>query len=281
MVIYGLDFTSSPNRRKPVTCAAGSFARGILVIEALETFPSFTEFEMFLARPGPWRAGFDFPFGQPRRLLTDLGLKNDWATAVLRFSGYSRDGFVKLLNDYRALRPKGDKQHRRKTDELAKSCSPMMLYGVPVGKMFFEGASRLLKSGISILPVCPRDDSRVAVEAYPKLVAKRYADGNKYKAEDKRSQSAAQRETREWIIMGLESHAYRDFGFQFRLAAQVREKALGNPTGDFLDAVLCAVQAAWSAGQKNPPDGIPTDCDVEGWIVDPGLLQITIPGKGK
>jgi hypothetical protein len=273
MRVYGLDFTSSPTKRKPITCASGSLNHGVLVVDTTEAFSSFLEFEAFLARPGPWRAGFDFPFGQPRKLLTNLGLKGDWAESVTWFTDRAREEFVDLLNHYRSGRPKGDKQHHRQTDERARSCSPMMVYGTPVAKMFFEGAPRLLKSGISILPVRPRTDSRVAVEAYPKLVAERYANGGRYKAENKGSQDAVRRKTRLRILAGLEAHAIRDFGFQVRLAAAARNEAIENPTGDVLDAVLAAVQAAWSAGQRQPPDGIPDDGDRgEGWIADPGLL---------
>jgi hypothetical protein len=274
MKILGLDFTSRPTKRKPITCASGSLDHGVLELEAIERFVSFAEFEALLARPGPWRAGFDFPFGQPRKLLTNLGLKGDWVEVVTWFTNRAREDFVDLLSRYRSGRPEGDKQHRRQTDKRARSCSPMMVYGTPVAKMFFEGAPRLLKSGVSILPVRPRDDSRVAVEAYPKLVAERYADGGKYKAEPKRDQDMARRRTRVKILSGLEAHAIRDFGFQVRLATVVRDQAAENPTGDVLDAVLAAVQAAWSAGQRQPPDGVPEDCDrVEGWIVDPSLLR--------
>jgi predicted thioesterase len=46
-----------------------------------------------------------------------------------------------------------------------------------------------------------------------------------------------------------------------------------DPTGDTLDAVLAAVQAAWASTQ--PDYGIPSGVDPrEGWIVDPGLLDV-------
>jgi hypothetical protein len=54
------------------------------------------------------------------------------------------------LEVYRSHRPFGDKEHRRKTDIAASSISPQKLYGVPVGLMFFEGAPRLVKSGVTI-----------------------------------------------------------------------------------------------------------------------------------
>lgn len=104
------------------------------------------------------------------------------------------------------------------------------------------------------------------------MIAKRYANGAKYKAEDKRRQNAVQRGNREAILAALETQAHRNFGFQARLLASVRNQAIDDPSGDVLDAVLAAVQAAWSAGQQEPPDGIPRDCDpLEGWIVDLGL----------
>jgi len=261
MKIYGLDFTSRPTLRRPVTCASGSLDHGILALNIVEAFPSFAEFEAFLTRPGPWRAGLDFPFGQPRRLVTDLGLRGDWAKVATWFTDRTRADFVAVLDDYRSRQPKGHKQHRRNTDECARSCSPMMLYGTPVAKMFFEGAPRLLRSGISVLPVLPREDSRVAVEAYPKLVTERYVEGRQYKAESKRHQNTAQQETRERILAGLTTHSPDNFGLRVRLAPAVRAQAIDNPTGDVLDAVLAAVQASWSVQQVEPSDGVPVECD--------------------
>ena len=41
-------------------------------------------------------------------------------------------------------------------------------------------------------------------------------------------------------------------------------------TGDSIDAVCAAVQAAWAQQQRNDGYGVPQDCDLaEGWIVDP------------
>jgi len=65
----------------------------------------------------------------------------------------------------------GDKLHLRSVDKRANSRSPMMLYGVPVGRMFFRGAPRLVKSGARIIPCRPSPDTRIVVEAYPALVA--------------------------------------------------------------------------------------------------------------
>ena len=50
---------------------------------------SFEEFERFLAQPGPWLAGFDFPFGQPRPLITHLHWPRRWRDAECAYSARS------------------------------------------------------------------------------------------------------------------------------------------------------------------------------------------------
>ena len=111
------------------------------------------------------------------------------------------------------------------------------------------------------------------VYAYPKLVAQRYANGHKYKADERKKQNADRKATRERIILGVETHACRDYGLRVRIDPRVRVRAIADPTGDTLDAILCAVQAAWSQRCHAPPDGIPPTADpLEGWIVDPGLV---------
>jgi hypothetical protein len=155
----------------------------------------------------------------------------------------------------------------------------MMLDYTPVAKMFFEGAPRLLRSGMSILPVRPCNDNRVAVEAYPKLVAQRYGNGEPYKSEKRQRLNVLQPETRERILAGVDAGSYHDFEFRVRMSGPLRMQAIADPTGDILDAVLAAVQAGWSARKQQPPDGIPVTCDpVEGWIVDPNLVE-GIAGK--
>ncbi len=282
--VYGLDFTSAPSVAKPITCASAYLDGVCLNVEYVERFCSFADFELFLQRPGPWWAGFDFPFGQPRRLLAEQGRGHeDWMTFVRWVSQLDAHGFAAWLTKYRTQRSYGDRHHMRETDRLARSCSPMMLYGVPVAKMFFGGVPRLLQAGVSALPMNPQADARVAVEAYPKLVAQRYAAGGKYKADERRRQTAEHKVTRIRILDNLQTRITLDYGLQLQLSQAARTLAEADPTGDALDAVLCVVQAAWSARCKKPPHGIPGDCDVfEGWIVDPQiLLARQDPAKGR
>ena len=52
-------------------------------------------------------------------------------------------------------------------------------------------------------------------------------------------------------------------------------------SGDQLDALLCAVQAAWAYSQADDNFGIPVYCDsLEGWIVDPSLVSEDVAAEG-
>jgi len=109
----------------------------------------------------------DFPFGQPRRLIEAIAWPQSWAGYVSHIRSLGRAGFRALLDEYRAARPKGDKEHRRVTDIAAGSISPMKLFGTPVGLMFSEGAPHLLDLGVTIPGLQDGDTKRIAVEGYP------------------------------------------------------------------------------------------------------------------
>src|ERR1700694_936576 len=78
MYIYGLDFTSAPTRRKPITCACCELYDTVLTVNSCLKLTSFDEFEAFLRSDGPWLAALDFPFGQPRKLIANLGWPQNW-----------------------------------------------------------------------------------------------------------------------------------------------------------------------------------------------------------
>jgi hypothetical protein len=55
-------------------------------------------------------------------------------------------------------------------------------------------------------------------------------------------------------------------------------EVVADPSGDKLDSVLCAVQAAWAYTRRANGYGIPANCDpLEGWIVDPNMVD-RLPG---
>ena len=67
--LVGVDFTSSPSRRKPITVAHGRLVGGALRLDGLDALPTLAEFEALARRPGPWLGAFDFPFGLPRAFV--------------------------------------------------------------------------------------------------------------------------------------------------------------------------------------------------------------------
>ena len=113
--IYGIDFTSSPRKAKPITVARGRLAKNVFELEGIESLHDWAQFESFLQRPGPWVGGFDFPFGLPRELVTHLGWPTDWAACMDRYASLTRpalrEWFEKAAGariDWAKLVPKRD-----------------------------------------------------------------------------------------------------------------------------------------------------------------------------
>lgn len=279
MRILGVDFTSAPRRGKPITCLRCTLAEGILQAGPLAEMTSFEEFEQALRAPGPWIAGVDFPFGQSRRFIENIGWPRSWSAYVAHVHTLGREGFREALNAYRAGRTYGDKEHKRKTDQAAGSISPQKLYGVPVGLMFFEGAPRLLKAGITIPFLRAGDPNRIVVEAYPGVLARRLIEPTSYKSDTRKKQTAAQRDARERILNKLQGDSSREqFGFEIEVPSELH--LTDDPTGDQTDGLLCAVQAAWAWTRCDQRFGAPESVDkLERWIADPALLaeRVTAP----
>ncbi len=271
MKIYGFDFTSAPSRKKPITCAVCRLQDNLLGVQNCLKFISFEAFEAFLRLDGPWLAALDFPFGQPHRLISNLDWSETWEGYLQIIASMGKKEFEEMLRRYRESRTIGDKLHLRATDALTGARSPMMLHRVPVGKMFFEGATRLFKSEVSILPCRPTKDSRIVVEGYPALVARKFVGKRSYKS-DERDKQTRDREMARWeIIRGLRSNEIvKWYGLRVELSEQMSERLVGDAMGDELDAVLCSVQGGWAWLQRTEGYGIPEVCKrVEGWIVDP------------
>jgi Protein of unknown function (DUF429) len=271
--IYGLDFTSAPSRRKPLVALGCALADGVLRVESAQEMTTLGGFEGFLAKPGPWVCGMDFPFGQPRSLVAALGWPEGWEGYVGRVGGLSKDEFEAAIRADMATRPPGSKWRYRLADRRSGSSSAMMLFRVPVGKMFYQGAPRLLASGVRVEPCRRNGDDRVAVEAYPAVVARRFLGRAAYKR-DAAPDTPDRKSARETLLAGLESATLREaYGFIVVMDNRWREEFVADPSADALDSLLCAIQAAWAYLERDENYGVPQECDLdEGWIVDPALL---------
>ncbi|HEY7239377.1 MAG TPA: DUF429 domain-containing protein [Burkholderiales bacterium] len=261
MRIYGVDFTCAPRRAKPITVAAGSLKDRTLEVETVEKLETFVEFEKLLARPGPWVGGFDFPFSLPRELVRDLGWPASWKALVRHCARMPRQDFRQALDAYRETRPAGRRYAHRATDLPAGSSSPMKLVNPPVALMFHEGAPRLAVSAVCVPLLATGDGRRVALEAYPGLlVRKQLGIRESYKSDTRSEQTPARTAARRRIV-----HALRT-GRPLGIKMKAKIDLVTDGSGDTLDAVICAVQAAWASGR--PGYGLPARVPrAEGWII--------------
>lgn len=278
--LIGVDFTSAPSPRKPITVARASVLRGRLRLQRLDSCPNFAAFEAMLAEPGPWTGAFDFPFGLPRAFVDALGLGGNAAVvhAAVQARCATRMHFRALVDAWGAARS-GPLPHRA-TDlalgEGLRSTSPLQTRYVPVGFMWFEGLSRLLAAGLHLPGLqgddtrrqAPDDRTRVALEGYPGALAFDLIGRRSYKNSDAPDRLNARRDLVDALLQGPGGGRYAGAP-RLTLSPALHASLLADASGDRLDAVLCLVQAAWAVQQ--PRHGLPAAVDpVEGWIAGAG-----------
>lgn len=272
--LCGVDFTSAPRRAKPITVAHGHLDGARVVLDRFEHCVDWLSFEALLARPGPWLGAFDFPFGLPREAITDLRWPQTWPALVRHCAALGKPAFRAALDTYRESRPVGRRYAHRATDLPARSHSPLKLVNPPVGLMFLEGAPRLLSAGVHVPGMHDGDPGRVAIEAYPGLLAHRITAAS-YKSDERRKQNAERRAARKRIIDTLTAGPVPSQGAscpQALVATREQYEALlDDASGDLLDAALALLQAATAARVGPPCFGLPAGMDpLEGWIAGCG-----------
>jgi hypothetical protein len=131
--------------------------------------------------------------------------------------------------------------------------------------MLHAGAPRLLAAGVSLPGLLAGDPARVALEAYPGLLARELLGRRSYKSDELAKQDEARLIARKDLVDALEQGRSR-LGLRLKLSHAQREALVDDARGDLLDAVLCLLQAGWAAEQ--PGYGLPPALDpVEGWII--------------
>jgi hypothetical protein len=184
---------------------------------------------------------------------------------VRHCAALGRADFRAALDAYRETRPTGRRYAHRATDVPAHSHSPLKLVNPPVGLMFLEGAPRLLAAGVGIAGMHAGDPARLAIEAYPGLLARRLGAGS-YKSDERRKQTAARRAARETIVGAL-ADGRTPSGLRLAADAEAHAALVDDPSGDRLDAVLALMQAGGCARSGPPHFGLPAAFDaLEGWI---------------
>lgn len=260
--IVGVDFTSAPKRDKKITVAICALNQKLLLKTILE-FSDWPAYELWLGADDNWIGGFDFPFGLPERFVKQQGWTGTWPEMVIQCVQGGKEKFVEL-GMAAFLAAKSLKDKHRQTDLKAGSHSPLKTNtNPPVGRMFYEGAWRLLSYGIRIPRLNETASQKIALEAYPGLLAKQI--GFHHYKNDKSSNAKKNREARRDILRTLYAGTY-SLGIKVRMPPEIRNRVLKDRTGDILDAILCATQAAWAS--KVPRFGIPENVNRnEGWII--------------
>jgi hypothetical protein len=263
--LLGVDFTSAPRPKKTITCAWATLTSDSLTLVSFAACNSFDAFHQELLSRDDWLGAFDLPFGLPREFVAEQGWPSSWRGYTKSAFALTRSELVARCRAYAAVRPAGEKLAYRATDKPAQSSSAMWWMNPPVVLMFHAGVPALLRAGVSIEPCAPRKSSRVAVEAYPGLIQKRLKIGS-YKQDVVAKQTDAQRENRAALLRAVGVAVSHWLGVKARISAKQKNAMLDDATGDYLDAWLCVVQAAYAAKHKRFgfPPRVPRN---EGWIV--------------
>ncbi|MEY4414660.1 MAG: hypothetical protein RIQ53_1953 [Pseudomonadota bacterium] len=303
-LLLGLDFSSAPSRRKPVTLAIGERVQGVVRLQTLLRLPTLEAVAQWLAAPTPaapprpWLGGFDLPFGLPRELVETLGWPRDWAACIDHYVAQDRRALRDTFAAFCAARPVGAKFAHRACDRPAGSSPSMKWVNPPVAWMLHAGVPLLRAAGwqlpaheagppptgdrrldpaIGAPPAAAAGTNppapataplpRLALEAYPGLLARELIGPRSYKADDAARQTPERLIARKDMVDALEQgRSQRLDGLRLKLSAAQREALADDPTGDLLDATLCLMQAAWAL--QRPHWGLPDGIDpLEGWIL--------------
>ncbi|MBO9688760.1 MAG: DUF429 domain-containing protein [Mitsuaria chitosanitabida] len=263
--LVGVDFTSAPTRRKPIRLAFGQRQGAVLKLERQEGIESLDAFAEWLRTPGPWLGGFDLPFGLPRELIETLGWPTDWAPLMAHYAALSRAEIRDTFAAFCAARPVGGKFAHRACDGPAGSSPSMKWVNPPVAYMLHAGVPRLIAAGVDLPGLHAGDASRVALEAYPGLLARELLGTRSYKSDDRAKQTPERLIARKDLVEGLEQGRTR-LGLRLKLSHAQRDELVDDASGDKLDAVLCLMQAAWA--DQRADFGQPAGMDpLEGWIL--------------
>ncbi len=263
-LLIGVDFTSAPTPRKPITVARGSLYGARVSLRGVDALPGFAAFEALLREPGPWVGGFDLPFGLPRELVEALGWPRDWRALMRHYAALSRPQIRDTFAAFCAARPVGAKFAHRACDGPAGSSPSMKWVNPPLAYMLHAGVPRLIAAGVHLPGLIAGDMTRIALEAYPGLLARELIGARSYKADARARQTADRLIARKDLVDTLEQGRTR-LGLRLRLTHAQRDALTADASGDRLDAVLCLMQAAWASERRR--FGLPRQVDpLEGWI---------------
>ncbi|NVM86919.1 hypothetical protein FHT32_000542 [Variovorax sp. SG517] len=272
MLLFGCDFSSAPTARKPIVIATGELAGADrVVLHGLRRFSTLDAWGEWLIATPAWTGGFDFPFSLPRELVEHLRWPLQWEPLMAHYAGLSRAEIRETFAAFCAARPVGGKFAHRAADAPAGSSPSMKWVNPPVAYMLHAGVPRLLAAGARIPGLhAGKGGDRIALEAYPGLLARELIGRRSYKSDEPVKQTPERRTARADLLAALEAGSAR-LGLGLAVTPAQRKELLADARGDDIDAALCLMQAAWGhlrAASPGPGHGLPEDIDpLEGWIV--------------
>lgn len=250
-------------------------------LERLQSLYSLDAFALWLSRPGSWLGGFDLPFGLPRELVQACGWPLEWEACVRHFATLSRAQIRGCFKAFCDARPAGSKFAHRATDRPAGSSPSMKWVNPPVAYMLHAGVPLLLDAAVHFPGLQPAfcggqsdigPGAKLALEAYPGMLARRVLGRRSYKSDDPARQTQERQNHRAELVYALQRGVLP--GWTLELSMAQSDALVLDPRGDSLDAVLCLMQAAWASAHGAPWYGLPADMDrLEGWIVGAGAAQ--------
>jgi len=269
VALLGCDFSSSPTRRKPIVLAWGRCQGARVHLERLQRCDSLTEWGQVMAQEAEWVGGFDLPFGLPRALVAHLNWPQTWRACMDHYASLDRAQIRATFKAFCDARPVGQKFAHRATDGPAGSSPSMKWVNPPVAFMLHAGVPVLIQAGVHFPGLHAGDTRRVALEAYPGLLARAVLGGRSYKSDDRAKQTPERLIARKDLIHAMEMGQALEM--RLVLSHAQRDALVEDASADSLDAVLCLMQAAWAAQRRAQGDllcGLPAQLDpLEGWIV--------------
>ncbi|WP_370262869.1 DUF429 domain-containing protein [Limnobacter sp.] len=292
--LFGIDFSSSPSKRKPIAVAVAQWNGAVLQVDELWSLPTLNEF-LHLLNTGepahatgrsadqihqlglPFVAAIDMPFGLPRKLVDGLQWPgagrtdfSAWCDLMQHYCAMSREQIRATFKAWCDARPAGHKFAHRACDGPAGSSPSMKWVNPPVAYMLHAGAPLLMRSGVHIPGMQKGDAARVALEAYPGYLARQILNRASYKSDDKNKDTPDRRQARTELLNAVEEGML--LGIRVQVRPYLRPKLLEDAKADHLDALLCCLLAAWAFKQRQLRQdmhyGMPARIDpVEGWIV--------------
>ena len=233
----------------------------------LERFETLDAWQKWLQAQPHWVGGFDFPFGLPRELVETLGWPCNWLPCMEYYAQLSRENIRSTFKAFCDARPAGSKFAHRAADVPAGSSPSMKWVNPPVAYMLHAGVPRLIAVGCHFPGLYQGNTNRVALEAYPGLLAREVLGSRSYKSDSKPKQTPERLIARKDLITALELGHTR-LGLHLKLTHAQRDMLIGDAAGDALDAVLCLMQATWAYQRGAPRYGLPLHVDpLEGWII--------------